>query len=300
MAFSALQLRHIAAAIAGGSNFILHPETSAIAQKAGMLAPDGRCKALSGAADGYGRAEALGMLLLQQAGSGSSSDVLALLAGSAVNQDGRSSSLTAPNGPSQQDVMRAALVAAGLAAADVTALGMHGTGTALGDPIEVGAAAAVLTNGGSQRAPLALMASKSWIGHSEPSAGLVGLTHAQLAITRALQLPVLHLGGMNPYVTALMERQAGAHAVPRQPAPLSVLPANGGGAAQTAMGISAFAFQGTNAHALLAAAPLATALVAATSKAAVWQQQRFWIAPANHRCAEPGGSHRLTAGLRCT
>jgi acyl transferase domain-containing protein len=283
MAYNGLQLRQCASAAASGVNLLLHPETSAIAQKAGMLAPDGRCKALSAAADGYGRAEACGVLLLQQAAA-AGTGALALLAGSAVNQDGRSSSLTAPNGPSQQEVMRAALGAASLAAADVTALSMHGTGTALGDPIEVGAAAALLTGTSGREAPLVLMASKSWIGHAEPAAGAVGLTHAQMAVTRALQPPVLHLGAMNPYVTALMERQPGSWAVPRQPAALGALLAGSGSESQAVIGVSAFAFQGTNAHALLAAMPLTTALAAPMGGSTAWQQQqRYWVAPSAHR-----------------
>ena len=294
VAFSALQLRQCSSAAASGANLILHPETSAIAQKAGMLAPDGRCKTLSAAADGYGRAEAIGVLLLQQAaatsaaGGGADADAaLALVAGTAVNQDGRSSSLTAPNGPAQQEVMRAALAVAGLAAAAVTALGMHGTGTALGDPIEVGATAAVLTAAASRQAPLLLMASKSWIGHSEPSAGLVGLTHAQLALAQGVQLPVLHLAAMNPYVTALMERQPGSWMAPRQPAALGMPAADAGSTSAAAdaavVGVSAFAFQGTNAHALLSAAPVAVAAAAPTGAGAAWQQQRFWVAPPVHR-----------------
>jgi len=253
--------------------------------KAGMLAADGRCKTLDASADGYVRGEAIGALLLRAVQQGSSAaSALALFCSSAVNQDGRSSSLTAPNGPSQQEVMRAALGIAGLSATDVTALGMHGTGTALGDPIEVGAAAAVL-NSGSRPAPLVLMASKSWIGHAEPAAGLVGLTHAQLAVTQARKLPILHLGGTNQYVTALMERQPGAWSVPRQPAVLGSMAAAGpeASAARLVSGVSAFAFQGTNAHALLSAAPFAAGLVAPTSAATVWQQQRFWVAPAAHR-----------------
>jgi len=292
MAFNGLHLRQCSSAAAGGVNLILHQETSAIAQKAGMLTMDGRCKALSAAADGYGRAEACGVLVLQLAGSsrsssGSSGEAVAFLAGSAVNQDGRSSSLTAPNGPSQQEVMRAALALASLAAADVAALSMHGTGTPLGDPIEVGAAAAVLIGSSRQAgAPLALMASKSWIGHAEPAAGVVGLTHAQLAAVLAVQLPVLHLGGINPYVAALMERQPGAWSVPRQPAAVGAELAGGSGgspASGLVVGVSAFAFQGTNAHALLMAAPPAASGVAPRSTTAAWvQRQRYWVAPAAH------------------
>jgi acyl transferase domain-containing protein len=288
LAFCAIQARQCAAGAAGGVNLILHHETSAIAQKAGMLAPDGRCKALSAAADGYGRAEACGMLLLLPSGGGRGGGAAAAqLAGSAVNQDGRSSSLTAPNGPSQQEVMRQALAAAGLTGQEVTALGMHGTGTALGDPIEVGAAAPTLSpaSGGdvaARRAPLVLMASKSWIGHSEPGAGLVGLTHAQLALTKAAARPILHLGPLNQYVSAVMERQPGGWSAPRQPGALGTA-SHAAAGGMSAMGVSAFAFQGTNAHALLAAQPFSVHRTAPLAAGTAWQQQRYWVSPPAHR-----------------
>jgi len=100
-----------------------------------MLSPEGRCKTLDAAADGYVRAEAAGVMMLQQASSvqHNGQQLLAVLAGSAVNQDGRSSSLTAPNGPAQQEVLRAALADGGLTPADLTGLSMHGTGTPLGE-----------------------------------------------------------------------------------------------------------------------------------------------------------------------
>jgi acyl transferase domain-containing protein len=123
-----------------------------------MLAPDGRCKTLDAAADGYVRAEACGLLLLASETASEFGGAAAVLAGSAVNQDGRSSALTAPNGPAQQEVIQAALRAAGVDAGAVTALQMHGTGTPLGDPIELGAALEVLKD--SQSAPLALLTSK--------------------------------------------------------------------------------------------------------------------------------------------
>ena len=93
-----------------------------------MLAPDGRCKTLDAAADGYVRGEAIGAVLLQAMQDGSAAGAVALFLGSAVNQDGRSSSLTAPNGPSQQEAMHAALRSGDLAAWQVAHLQMHGTG----------------------------------------------------------------------------------------------------------------------------------------------------------------------------
>ena len=291
MAFNVLLLGQCEGAVASGINLILHPETSAIAQKAGMLTADGRCKTLAAAADGYGRAEAAGAILLQALGTGAADAAgsLAVVRGSAVNQDGRSSSLTAPNGPSQQAVVHAALAVAGLPAGAVAALQMHGTGTALGDPIEVGAAAAVLVDGAARQAPLALMAAKSWIGHAEPAAGVVGATHSQVALSQALQLPILHLRDMNQYVAALMaKRPSGSAAAagwfaPRQAAAL--VPGSSGGV-PAVQGASAFAFQGTNAHVLLSNGgggdlPLLAQLGGSTS----WQRQRHWAAPAPHRQA---------------
>lgn len=172
-------------------------------RKSGMLAADGRCKTLDAAADGYVRAEAAGAMMLEmmaeaQARRQGQHALVAVVAGSAVNQDGRSSGLTAPNGPAQQEVMRAALGTADLAAGSVTAVQLHGTGTSLGDPIEVGALAAVLVAapGSSAKlapAPLALMAGKSLIGHSEPAAGVMGLAHSQLAVALHASLPIMHL-----------------------------------------------------------------------------------------------------------
>lgn len=128
---------------------MLLPSSSMMFHKAGMLAPDGRCKvchdlatqpcilpiqALDAAADGYVRSEACVMLLL---GPPTEDDGHVLLAGTAVNQAGQSSALTAPNGPSQQQVLRAALASANVAPGTLAALQLHGTGTPLGDPIEV-------------------------------------------------------------------------------------------------------------------------------------------------------------------
>ena len=121
-AFNAINLQQCKAAVAAGVNLMLSPDTPAAFQKAGMLAPDGRCKTLDAAADGYVRGEAVGVLLLMPLGMVEAGGQLpAVLLGSAVNQDGRSSALTAPNGPSQQEVIGAALKAAGLEPGQVSA-----------------------------------------------------------------------------------------------------------------------------------------------------------------------------------
>lgn len=111
-------------------------------RSAGMLAMDGRCKTMDSSADGYVRAEACVVFLIETVAQGSGAFGTVIF-GSAVNQDGRSSSLTAPNGPAQQGVIRIALQAGEVAPEALDALEMHGTGTPLGDPIEIGAMTAV-------------------------------------------------------------------------------------------------------------------------------------------------------------
>lgn len=284
MAYNALVLGQCEAALGSGVNLLLHPETLAILQKAGMLTMDGRCKTLSSTADGYVRAEAVGTFLLQT-GETRVSECLAILAGSAVNQDGRSSSLTAPNGPAQQSVVRAALQTSQLEGWQVSALQMHGTGTALGDPIEIGAAHASLVqdegrvNGNRDRTqPLVLLASKSWMGHAEPGAGVAGLIHAQVSLSRALQLPILHLGEVNEYVGATMRKNPTCWAVPRQSALMTT---------SAVVGTSAFAFQGTNAHVLLRSLDgiAANALlmpVDLVDHLTMVSRRRCWLSPPPH------------------
>jgi acyl transferase domain-containing protein len=232
-----------AAGLAAGVGLLLSPNPTSMFQKAGMLAPDGRCKTLDAAADGYVRAEAAGVLLLQAHAAGASAAAvgssLAVLAGSAVNQDGRSSSLTAPNGPAQQDVLRAALADGGLLPGDISGLQMHGTGTPLGDPIEVGAVAEVLQAATPRQQPLVASAGKSWIGHTEAAAGVMGLTHALVGLGGNAAQPLLHLSTVNPYLEGALSGPAGAWSLPRQAGGLPCAAT----AALLATGVSSFAFQ---------------------------------------------------------
>ena len=184
------------AALTAGIGLLLNPDPTAMFQKAGMLAPDGRCKTLDVAADGYVRGEAAGVLFFQNINTtieATPTTALALLCGTAVNQDGRSSSLTAPNGPAQQEVIRTALQMAGLKASEVSHVQLHGTGTPLGDPIEMGAANAVLVdiqrgNNGGRLIPLAASTAKSMIGHTEAAAGVMGLTQAAVGASHLTTL----------------------------------------------------------------------------------------------------------------
>ena len=198
----------VTAGIVGGVSVLLSPVTTTMFQKAGMLALDGRCKTLDASADGYVRGEACGVLLLQTAHTHSQgpdvltaangvklgSNALAVVRGSAVGQDGRSSSLTAPNGPSQQQAIREALASALLEPGQMTALQLHGTGTPLGDPIEMGAAQAVLLQGVQREGPLQIGAAKTWLGHTEAASGIMGLLQAALSMQQ-LMAPGQHFFG---------------------------------------------------------------------------------------------------------
>lgn len=172
------------AALTAGIGLLMNPNTTAMFQKAGMLAPDGRCKSLDVSADGYVRGESAGVLFFSV--SPNINQPIAIFMGSAINQDGRSSSLTAPNGPSQQEVMKSALHLAEAIPAEIAHLEMHGTGTALGDPIEIGAAHAVLVEGGNRRIALAANTAKSIIGHTEAAAGAMGVAHTSAGVSYSL------------------------------------------------------------------------------------------------------------------
>ncbi|KAK9864440.1 hypothetical protein WJX84_006132 [Apatococcus fuscideae] len=157
-------------ALAAGINLMLwHDVTSGICQLQ-ALSRVGRCQTFEAAADGYGRGEGIAVLLLGSVDVRQDTDqgsTMAILRGSAVNQDGRSSSLTAPNGPSQKALVGIALEYAESSKEEVGYVAIHGTGTPLGDPIEVGALAGALAN---SQSPLCLGSVKACYGHTEGAA----------------------------------------------------------------------------------------------------------------------------------
>ncbi len=223
---------------------VLTQTTTAPLQRAGMLAPDGRCKTLSAAADGYGRSEACCVLKLGN-GVNAPGFVGSVLLGSSTNQDGRSSSLSAPNGVSQKSVILMAREQ-GASGERVRTVEMHGTGTALGDPIEVGALSSIEADRATDDAALRLICVKSVVGHGEVVSGLLGASHALFATAACTRKKIQHLRGLNPYVGDIFS-SAGMRAnvsASRQLAPA--------GAASGAAGVSSFAFQGTNVHTIVA------------------------------------------------
>ncbi|MDP7340250.1 MAG: polyketide synthase, partial [Vicinamibacterales bacterium] len=190
-------------ALAAGANVMLCPEVHVNHSRARMLAPDGRCKAFDSAADGFVRSEGCGVVVLKRMSDAlrDRDPVLAVIRGSAVNQDGRTAALTVPNGPAQTEVMRAALREAQIEAAGVSYVESHGTGTALGDPIEAGALAEVF--GGGRESPLLVGSVKTNVGHTEAAAGVAGLIKVVLALQAEEIPPHLHYQTPNPLIPQL-------------------------------------------------------------------------------------------------
>ena len=185
-AIAGLQRGEADLALAGGVNVILRPHGMEALEDAGVLSPDGRCKTFDAAADGFVRGEGCGMLVLKRLSDAERDGdrILGVLLGSAVNQDGASAGLTVPNGPAQEEVIREALGRrAGMdPGSSVDYLEAHGTGTELGDPIEVRAAASVYGEGREAERPLLLGSVKTNVGHLEAAAGVAGVVKVLLAM----------------------------------------------------------------------------------------------------------------------
>jgi acyl transferase domain-containing protein/ubiquinone/menaquinone biosynthesis C-methylase UbiE len=248
-AVQSLRGRECSMALAGGVNLLLSPVATIALSKASMMAPDGRCKAFDARADGFVRGEGAAMIVLKRLSDAISDGdpIMAVIRGSAINQDGRSNGLTAPNGPAQEAVIRAALENAGVAPLDVGYVETHGTGTSLGDPIEVQALSAMLGRERDRSRALLLGSVKTNIGHLESAAGIAGLVKAVLAIRHGQVPPHLHLRELNPMIPW-------GELPVAIPTTLTPWGENG----KRIAGVSSFGFSGTNAHVILGEAPART------------------------------------------
>ena len=189
-------------ALAGGVNLMLSSEVTVGLCKLKAVAPDGRCKTFDARADGYVRGEGCGIVVLKRMSDAVSDGdrILAVIRGSAVNHDGRSNGLTAPNGTAQEAVIRKALENSRVDPLDIQYVETHGTGTPLGDPIEVLALNEVLCKGRSRDESLAIGSVKTNFGHLETAAGVASLMKVVLSLHHGEIPPHLHLKEPNTHI----------------------------------------------------------------------------------------------------
>jgi 3-oxoacyl-(acyl-carrier-protein) synthase/phospholipid N-methyltransferase len=274
LAVESLRRSEIDLAIVGASSLILSPEFNVGFCRTRMLSRDGHSKTFDAAADGYVRGEGCGVVVLRRLSDArrDGDPVLAVVAGVAVNHDGRSAGITAPNGPAQEAVIRAALEDAKVEPQAVSYVETHGTGTPLGDPMEVQALAAVYGAGRDASEPLRIGSVKTNLGHTEAAAGLAGLMKVVLMMQPGHGIvPHLHLKDPNPKI-AWGE-------LPLE-VPTALMP--WGGSEPRFAGLSSFGFSGTNAHVILASRGGGEPGVEKQDTASVEEQECLLVLSAAH------------------
>ncbi|MBN9669609.1 non-ribosomal peptide synthetase [Roseibium aggregatum] len=257
-AVEAIRSGHCTAAIAGGINALLLPEAFVGFSKAGMLSPEGRCKPFSSKADGYARGEGVGLVFLKLLADAErdGDTILAVIRGSAENHGGHAASLTAPNPKAQADLIRTAYERSGIDPRTVGYIEAHGTGTPLGDPIEIEALTAAFadldreaqsTLGPAPAQSCAIGSVKSNIGHLELAAGIAGLIKVLLQIRHGEIARSLFSEDLNPY---LKLKGSPFHVAQKAETWNRATDAQGTLLPRRA-GVSSFGFGGTNAHVVL-------------------------------------------------
>lgn len=235
-------------ALVGGVNLILTPENTVYFCKTSALSPDSRCHTFDEKANGYVRSEGAGVIVLKRLSQAiaDKDNILAVMLGSAINHDGEGIGLTAPNGDSQQRLVEKALKVSGVNPQEISYIETHGTGTPLGDPIELQALGRVFS---SRKDAIAIGSCKSNIGHTEAAAGVTGIIKTILCLQHKKLAPNLHFNQPSSFI-------------PWDKLPLRVVkdvedwqPISG----KRIAGVSSFGFSGTNSHAIFTEAPVTSA-----------------------------------------
>ncbi|KAF2966748.1 hypothetical protein GQX73_g6838 [Xylaria multiplex] len=229
-------------AIVGASSLLMNPEMFMFLSNQGFLSPDGKCKSFDESANGYGRGEGFGCLILKRTGDAISAGdpVRAIIRGTGSNQDGRTVGLTMPNSEAQKSLIKEVYRQAGLDPGMTTYVEAHGTGTKLGDIQEVSALAATIAAAHDPETKLLVGSVKSNIGHLEAAAGIAGLIKAVLMLENGLIPPNIHFHKGNPKI------QFDKWKV-QVPVKLSPWPTPGPRRAS----VNSFGYGGSNVHAVL-------------------------------------------------
>jgi acyl transferase domain-containing protein/acyl carrier protein len=244
LACQALLNREIDMALAGGVSLYLTPETYVSMCDAGMLSPDGQCKAFDNSANGFIPGEGVGAIVLKRLGDAEADgdSIHGVILGSGVNQDGRTNGITAPSLSSQMELVRDIYEKYGIDPESIGYVEMHGTGTKLGDPIELEAISAVFKGRTNRKGYCAIGSVKSNIGHTSGAAGIAGIQKAVLLMRHKKLVPTLHYRVPNEhyscedspfYVNTETKDWESREGAPRRTA------------------VSSFGFSGTNAHLVL-------------------------------------------------
>ncbi len=240
-AVGGLQRREADLVIAGGVNVHLSGRHLEPRARAGMLSPTGQCRTFDASADGFVSGEGCGLVVLKLLSQAEADGdrIWAVIRGTSVNQDGASQGLTVPSGPAQERAISEALARAGVAPSEIDYLEAHGTGTVVGDPIEVNAAAQVFRQGRDPERPVLMGSVKTNIGHLGPAAGVAGLIKTVLAMRHGV-IPK-HLNFKNPNPRIDWDNQP-----VRVTDVMTEWPAHPGRPPLAA--VNAFGWSGTNAH----------------------------------------------------
>ena len=245
LACRSLHSNECSLALAGGANVILSPDSYVSFSALNMLSPDGRCRAFDARANGFVRSEGSGMVVLKplRQALNDRDRIYAVILGTGSNQDARTPGITVPSLKAQAQLIERIYQEVGIDPAEVGYIEAHGTGTAVGDPIETQAIGTVVGRHHSHQNPCYIGSVKTNIGHLEPAAGVAGMIKAALALYKHKIPPNLHFEKPNPRIAF----EKWHLKVPRK---LTAWPQNSGRLAA----VNSFGFGGTNAHVVLEAA----------------------------------------------
>lgn len=252
-------------AIAGGIALNLSPHSTVAAGMMGLLSPDGRCKTLDSRANGYVKGEGVGVVVLKplRQAIDDGDQIHAVIRGTAVNHGGRASSLTAPNSEAQAALLRAAAEDAGVGLETVGYLELHGTGTELGDPVEINGIKAAFGEASGKGARCGIGSVKTNVGHLEPASGVAGLIKVILAMRHQTLPSILHLDVVNRYV----DLDGSPFHIVREASPWTRLTDAEDRPLPLRAGVSSFGFGGVNAHVIVEEPPRRAAYKGGESEA---------------------------------